>query len=60
MAGGLGALAAFWRAKNLRAYEIETAITNQMDLIWLGKRQLDKAFMAETKKVLDEVLAKPA
>ena len=52
--------AAFWRAKNLRAYEVETAITNQMDLIWLGKRQLDKAFMAETKKVLDEVLAKPA
>jgi len=52
--------AAFNKAKNLRTEEFWTAWTNHMDLLWLGKRQLDKAFMAELKKVTDEVLAKPA
>ena len=50
--------AQMWRAKNLRAYEIETVTVNQMDLLWLGKRRLDKGFMAELKKAMDEVLAK--
>ena len=50
----------FWRAKNLRAYEFETALNNTLDLVWLGKRQPDKAFINDLKKALDEVLAKPA
>jgi len=49
-----------WKMQNLRGYEYETALLNHMDLLWLGKRQLDKAFMAELKKTLDEVMAKPA
>ncbi len=48
-----------WRPRNLRAAEIETAIKNHMDLLWLGKRQLDKAFMGELKQSLDQILAKP-
>jgi ABC-type glycerol-3-phosphate transport system substrate-binding protein len=50
---------AHWRAKNLRHYEFEAELKNQMDLLWQGKRQLDRAFMADLKKALDGVLAKP-
>ena len=49
----------WWRAKNLRAYEIEAELSNQLDLVWLGKREPDKAFIADLKKGLDAVLAKP-
>ncbi len=50
----------FWRANNLRAYEVQTALTNTLDLLWLGKATLDKNFQVELKKALDDVLAKPA
>ncbi len=49
----------WWRAKNLRAYEIEAELSNQLDLVWLGKREPDKAFVTDLKKGLDGVLAKP-
>ncbi|MGH2459897.1 MAG: hypothetical protein ACRDIY_13650, partial [Chloroflexota bacterium] len=52
--------ARLWRAKNLRAYEFETALNNTLDLVWLGKRQPDKSFTNDLKKALDEVLNKPA
>lgn len=48
-----------WRAGNLRAYEVETAVVNTLDLLWLGKRQLDKAYVADLQKSMDEVLQKP-
>lgn len=51
--------AQLWRAKNLRAYEFETALNNALDLVWLGKSQPDKGFINDLKKSLDEVLAKP-
>jgi hypothetical protein len=50
----------FWRAKNLRAYEIETALQNQLQLLWLNKTPLDTAFQKDLKKTLDDILAKPA
>ncbi|MGH2458867.1 MAG: extracellular solute-binding protein [Chloroflexota bacterium] len=50
----------FWRAKNLRAYEIQTTLNNTLDLIWLGKREPDQSFIGDLKKALDEVLSKPA
>ena len=50
----------FWRAANLRAYEFQTALTNNLDLLWLGKRKLDKSYLTDMKNALDEVLAKPA
>jgi ABC-type glycerol-3-phosphate transport system substrate-binding protein len=49
----------WWRAKNLRAYEIEAELVNQLDLVWLGKREPDKQFVGELKKGLDAILAKP-
>ena len=49
----------FWRMKNLRHYELQDAITNHMDTLWLGKRKLDKAFMNELKQSMDQVLSKP-
>ncbi len=48
-----------WFMANFRGYEFETALLNQLDLVWLGKRKVDKAFMQETKKALDEVMSKP-
>jgi ABC-type glycerol-3-phosphate transport system substrate-binding protein len=48
-----------WRAKNLRSYEIQDELTNKLDLVWLGKTPADKAFVADLKKGLDAVLAKP-
>lgn len=51
---------AWWRAKNLRAYEVEAELLNMLDLIWAGKRQPDKAFVKELKQSMDAVLAKPA
>ena len=50
----------FWRAKNLRMYEFETALTNQLQLLWLNKAPLDAAYQRDLKKTLDDVLAKPA
>lgn len=52
--------APMWRPKNLRGYEIQTTLNNTLDLIWLGKREPDKAFIGDLKKALDAVLAKPA
>ena len=49
----------FWRAKNLRHYEFEAELRNTLDLLWLGKRKLDKAFIADLKTGLDGILAKP-
>jgi ABC-type glycerol-3-phosphate transport system substrate-binding protein len=49
----------FWRAKNLRATEIETALNNNLDAIWLGKSQPDKSYIDGLKKTLDDILAKP-
>ena len=49
----------WWRAKNLRAYEIEAELANQLDLIWLGKQAPDKQFTSGLKKALDAILAKP-
>jgi ABC-type glycerol-3-phosphate transport system substrate-binding protein len=49
----------WWRAKNLRAYEIEAGLVNQLAPVWLGKVQPDKAFVTGLKKSLDAVLAKP-
>lgn len=51
--------AAWWRAKNLRSAEIQTAIDNHMDLLWLGQRQLDSGFMNELKQAVDQILKKP-
>ena len=50
---------AWWRAKNLRAYEVEAELVNALAPIWLGKAQPDKAFVAQLKKSVDAVLAKP-
>ncbi len=50
----------FWRPKNLRTYEIEEALNNQLDLVWLGKREPDKSFLNDLKKTLDDILNKPA
>jgi ABC-type glycerol-3-phosphate transport system substrate-binding protein len=50
----------WWRAKNLRAYEVESALTNNLDLVWLGKRQPDASFIKDLKEALDGVLAKPS
>jgi hypothetical protein len=50
----------FWTARNFRGAEVVRGITNTMDLVWLGKRPLDKPFMGELKKTLDEILARPA
>ena len=52
-------MSAAWFMKNFRGYEYETAMTNQLDLLWLGKRKVDSAFMSELKKTLDETMAKP-
>jgi ABC-type glycerol-3-phosphate transport system substrate-binding protein len=49
----------WWRAKNLRAYEIEAELVNQLDLVWLGKQAPDKQFTGGLKKALDAILAKP-
>lgn len=49
----------WWRAKNLRAYEFEAELINQLAPVWLGKREPDKSFIGELKKGLDAVLAKP-
>ena len=48
-----------WRPKNLREVEIETAINNQLDLIWLNKNQPDSKFISGLQKSLDDILAKP-
>jgi hypothetical protein len=50
----------FWTARNFRGAEVVRGITNRMDLVWLGKRPLDRPFMGELKKTLDEILARPA
>ncbi len=50
----------FWRAKNLRMYEVETALVNQLQLLWLGKAQPDASFQKDTKKAMDDVLSKKA
>jgi ABC-type glycerol-3-phosphate transport system substrate-binding protein len=50
----------WWRAKNLRAYEVEAELINMLDLVWTGKRQPDRAFVKEMKGNMDAVLAKPA
>ncbi|HLH74074.1 MAG TPA: hypothetical protein VKX96_12380, partial [Chloroflexota bacterium] len=50
---------AMWQAKNLRAFDIDTTITNQLDLIWLGKAQPTQSFVDDLKKQLDAVLARP-
>jgi ABC-type glycerol-3-phosphate transport system substrate-binding protein len=49
-----------WRPVNLRFYEIEAEVNNRMDEIWLGKKKLDKGHMAELKKAVDGILARPA
>ncbi|MCC6628412.1 MAG: extracellular solute-binding protein [Chloroflexi bacterium] len=49
----------WWRAKNLRAYEVEAELVNILAPVWLGKREPDKALIAELKKGIDAVLAKP-
>lgn len=48
-----------WRAANLRYYEVEAEVNNQMDEIWLGKKKLDRAHMQGLKKAVDAILAKP-
>jgi ABC-type glycerol-3-phosphate transport system substrate-binding protein len=48
-----------WRPVNLRFYEVEAEVNNQMDEIWLGKKKLDKAHMAGLKKGVDGILARP-
>jgi hypothetical protein len=50
----------FWRPKNLRTYEIEEALDNQLDLIWLGKQEPNGAYLSGLKKTLDDILNKPA
>jgi ABC-type glycerol-3-phosphate transport system substrate-binding protein len=49
----------FWRPKNLRTYEVEDALNNQLDLVWLGKREPDKSFASDLKKSIDDILNKP-
>ena len=49
----------WWIAKNLRQLEVEAELVNQLDTVWLGKRPPDGAFIADLKKGLDGVLAKP-
>ncbi|HEY3082924.1 MAG TPA: hypothetical protein VGM69_23795 [Chloroflexota bacterium] len=49
----------WWIAKNLRQLEFEAELVNQLDLVWLGKRAPDRAFIADLKKGLDDILAKP-
>jgi ABC-type glycerol-3-phosphate transport system substrate-binding protein len=49
----------FWRAKNLRATEIETALNNGLDEIWLGQSQPNQDYIAKLKKTIDDILAKP-
>jgi hypothetical protein len=49
----------WWRAKNLRAYEVQDELVNNLDLVWTGKAQPDKTFTANLKKSIDAVLAKP-
>jgi ABC-type glycerol-3-phosphate transport system substrate-binding protein len=49
----------WWIAKNLRQLEVEAELVNQLDLVWLGKRPPDKAFVGDLKKGLDDILAKP-
>lgn len=49
----------WWIAKNLRQLEVEAELVNQLDNVWLGKRAPDRAFIADLKKGLDDVLAKP-
>lgn len=51
--------AKMWVPANLRAFEVENAIVNHLDLLWLGKAQMGKPFMNDLKKVVEEVLAKP-
>jgi ABC-type glycerol-3-phosphate transport system substrate-binding protein len=51
--------APWWRAVNLRATEVESTLTNNLDLVWLGKRQPDKSFTDDLKQAIDAVLAKP-
>jgi ABC-type glycerol-3-phosphate transport system substrate-binding protein len=49
----------FWRAKNLRVYEIESTMLNTLDSLWLDKAKPDAAFQATLTKAIDEVLSKP-
>jgi ABC-type glycerol-3-phosphate transport system substrate-binding protein len=49
----------WWIAKNLRQLEVEAELVNQLDLVWLGKRPADRAFVGDLKKGLDDILAKP-
>jgi hypothetical protein len=49
----------FWRAKNFRATEIQDALNNGLDEVWLGKSQPDKGFINSLKKTVDDILAKP-
>jgi len=51
--------APYWTPKNLRTFEISSALTSALDTIWLGKRPPDQAFATELKKTLDDILAKP-
>jgi ABC-type glycerol-3-phosphate transport system substrate-binding protein len=51
---------AWWRPKNLRAYEIEAELINSLDLVWQGKTKPDQAFATGLKQALDAILAKPA
>jgi ABC-type glycerol-3-phosphate transport system substrate-binding protein len=49
----------FWRAKNLRATEIETALNNSFDQVWLGQSQPNQDYISGLKKTIDDILAKP-
>jgi len=49
----------FWRAKNLRATEIQDALNNGLDEVWLGKSQPDKDFIGSLHKTVNDILAKP-
>src|SRR5262249_19039514 len=49
----------WWKPKNLRFFELEAELTNQLNLIWLGKRPPDDQFIGDLKKALDAILARP-
>ena len=51
--------APYWTPKNLRPFEISSALTSALDTVWLGKRQPDQAFATELKKTIDDILTKP-
>jgi ABC-type glycerol-3-phosphate transport system substrate-binding protein len=48
-----------WRPKNLREPEIETALFNNLDTIWLGKSQPDSTFISGLQQAVTDILAKP-